>query len=498
MHRTSYRRDVIAAWTACIVIAGGSRAVAQLQNGAFDAGGGSLASWTTFNNVLPNVTAAAITPRSGTHVAKVYGSYSGGANWSGLYQSLPAVPGQMWTATAYVRHNDGDALAGTNSSVMKIEFYRVPGGVWGSADFLGETVLPVLDAGSPRNTWLLRSVQATAPTSTVEARIALVFTQENNAAGAALFDDVSLMPDVAPPVFDAWRLAWHDEFEGSAVDTSKWRVENLHLIKNNELQYYAPDDVYLQDGMLVLRSQKRVYWGYDSNGQWGRYDYTSGLVESKGRFAWTFGRIEMRAKLPSTQGIWPAHWMMPTSGGWPPEIDIMELLGHAPQAVYMTHHWGTWPNVQSHGGVYIGPNFAADYHTFALDWQPGRMDWYVDGVVRFTSQTNVPSEPFYVILNTAVGGAWPGNPDGTTVFPQYHRIDYVRWFVRGVAGDINGDNLVDGADAAAFADCLGGPNTAPVPGAGLHPMQCTTTFDFDGDEDVDLTDYATFQALFAD
>ena len=76
----------------------------------------------------------------------------------------------------------------------------------------------------------------------------------------------------------------------------------------------------------------------------------------------------MRAKLPSTQGIWPAHWMLPTSGGWPPEIDIMELLGHEPTRVYMTHHWGTWPNVQSDGGSFAGPDFSQDLHTFAIEW----------------------------------------------------------------------------------------------------------------------------------
>ncbi len=475
-----------------------AEAPAALLNPGFEDGGGSLVSWTTFNNVIPNVLAAPITPRSGTHVAKVFGAFSGTTNWSGIYQSLPATPGQVWTAECYVRHNAGDALAGANQLLVKIEFYGVAGGVWGSSDFLGETVLPVLDSASPLNTWLGRSVQAVAPTATVEARIAFVFTQEGDAAGAALIDDVAFSADGEPPVLDAWRLLWHDEFENSAVDPGKWRIEDLHLIKNNELQYYAPDEVYVENGDLVLRSRKRTYWGFDSNGDWGRYDYTSGLVETRNRFAHTFGRIEVRAILPWTQGMWPAHWMLPSSGAWPPEIDIMEMLGHAPQAVYMTHHWGTWPDVQSDGGVYIGPVFAADYHTFGLEWQPGRLDWYVDGQVRFTSQTEVPTQPFYLILNTAVGGTWPGNPDGTTVFPQYHRIDYARWFVPGVGGDITGDNVVNDADIAAFGDCVAGPDEPPSPVSGIHSVACTTTFDLDGDGDVDLADYAALQALYAD
>lgn len=225
---------------------------------------------------------------------------------------------------------------------------------------------------------------------------------------------------------DGWQLSWSDEFDGPVLDDAKWRVEDAFLVKNQELQYYTPEDVYLENGRLVLRSQKRQFWGYD-RGSWRWFSYTSGLVETKGRFATTYGRVEVRAKLPATQGMWPAHWMLPVRDVWPPEIDIMELLGDEPSRVYMTHHWGSWPSVQSNGGDYAGPDYSADFHEFALEWMPGRLDWYVDGALRFVSVTgSIPNEPFYVILNTAVGGQWPGNPDATSVFPQYHEIDYVR------------------------------------------------------------------------
>lgn len=247
-----------------------------------------------------------------------------------------------------------------------------------------------------------------------------------------------------------WTLIWQDEFDGAELDPSKWRAEDLHLIKNNELQYYTPDDVYLEDGMLVLRSQERSWWGYDENGAWRRFDYTSGLAESRNRFSTMYGRIEVRAQLPSTQGIWPAHWMLPASGHWPPEIDIMELLGHEPTRVYMTHHWGTWPNVFSDGGSFSGPDFSQGYHTFAIEWTPDRIDWYVDDVLRFTSISSIPQEPFYIILNTAVGGNWPGNPDDTTVFPQHHRIDYVRVYAPGEADPVL--DVVDGTPRGAHAD----------------------------------------------
>jgi beta-glucanase (GH16 family) len=188
--------------------------------------------------------------------------------------------------------------------------------------------------------------------------------------------------------------------------------------------------------------------------------------------------------------------MMVARGTWPPEIDIMELLGHEPTRVYMTHHWGAWPNVQSHGGSYAGPDFSQDFHTFAIEWRPGLLIWLVDGVLRFVSTTHVPDEPFFIILNTAVGGDWPGNPDQTTVFPQYHEIDYVRWYVRSDPGDFDGDGDVDLDDYTVFADCLGGPAEEPAPTPPTHAVGCLTVFDLDEDSDVDLTDYGTFQLMF--
>jgi beta-glucanase (GH16 family) len=499
MIRRPRRAD--AGWSARVVWAGllvlpAAPAPAALVNGAFDDDGGSLAGWSTFNNVIPNVYAAPLTPRSGTHVAEVFGAFTGDPNWSGLFQGLAASPGEVWTAACYSRHNDSDPMAGTNRIVMKIEFYRVFGGVHGTDDFLGESEITVLDGSSQPNVWTPYSFQLAAPAETVEARIAFVFIQEGYAGGAGLIDDVTFATDAEPPSGAAWRLLWHDEFDGTTVDPSKWRVEDLHLIKNDELQYYAPDDVYVQNGVLTLRSQERTYWGYDSDGQWGRYDYTSGLVESAGRFFHTYGRVEVRAKLPSTQGMWPAHWMLPADGGWPPEIDIMELLGHEPNKVYMTHHWGTWPNVQSHGGSFTGPDFSQDFHCFAIEWDPGRIDWFVDDLPRFVSTTNVPDEPFYIILNTAVGGDWPGDPDESTVFPQYHDIDYVRWYVRGDPADFDGDGEVDLEDYAVIADCLSGPGAAPAPTPPRDALECLTVFDFDDDGDIDLADLGTFQSAF--
>ncbi|MCB9850010.1 MAG: family 16 glycosylhydrolase [Phycisphaerales bacterium] len=288
--------------------------------------------------------------------------------------------------------------------------------------------------------------------------------------GAIALTVVLLPAQSARGEFDdaGWDMVWNDEFDGTTIDTSKWRVEDAFLVKNQELQYYAPDDVYLENGNLILRSQARQYWGWDT-WNWRWFDYTSGLVETKGHFNRTYGRVEIRAKLPKTQGIWPAHWMLPSSNSWPPELDIMEMLGHEPNTVYTTHHWGNWPNVQSLGSSYEGPDYSAGFHTFALEWFPGRLDWYIDDALVFTSiSSGIPNEPFYIILNTAVGGIWPGNPNGTTVFPQYHTIDYVRVYELIGAGaplvemaDVTEDSAVaDGSiDPGEYATSTTGVNS---------------------------------------
>jgi len=240
-----------------------------------------------------------------------------------------------------------------------------------------------------------------------------------------------------------WQLIFSDEFDGAAVDTAKWRIENAALVKNNELQYYAPDEVYTQDGSLVLRSRARVYGGRN---------YTSGLVDTFGKFGVTYGRVEARMKLPRGQGIWPAFWMLPADGAWPPEIDIMEMLGHNPNTVYTTHHWGSWPNVPNYGCSYGGPDYSQDFHTFSVEWLPDRLNWYIDGTLRCFASTPIPNRPMYVILNTAVGGDWPGNPNAQTVFPQYTMIDYVRVYRRADLPTPNAMWNVGFEDGAAVAN----------------------------------------------
>jgi beta-glucanase (GH16 family) len=244
-----------------------------------------------------------------------------------------------------------------------------------------------------------------------------------------------------------WRLVWSDEFEGERLDPAKWNVVVREQSKHDELQYYVPDEVYLEHGCLRLRSRKREYGGMH---------YTSGRVDTSHKLAVTYGRFEIRAKLPSGKGMWPAYWLYPQNRDWAmerlmaetiaaghealipeerpwySEIDIMEFLGHETNVIYGTLHYYTFKGEQkSSSGTWRGDDdYTRDFHVYALEWEPNAIRWYVDDKLIYTTVTGIPHTPHYLILNTAVGGKWPGNPDYTTVFPQFHDVDYVRVYQR--------------------------------------------------------------------
>lgn len=432
---------------------------ADLSNPGFEADGGSLTDWVAFNNTISNIEANNAAAREGTHAAKMFGGFNGTPNVTALYQGANTAGGNVWRAACYVRHNSGDSLVGTaNQVVMKIEFYSAAGAAYGSADFLEEHEIPILNSAAPEDLWLFRTFQATAPANAVEARIAFVFIQPNNEGGAALIDAVvleNLTTDAEP----AWDVIWNDEFNGTTVNTARWNVSDIHYNKNNELQYYAPDEVYLDNGNLVLRSRQRPYWGFDDRGDWRYFDYTSGLVDTFGKFPFVYGRVDIRAKLPGTKGLWPAHWMLSQSGSWPPEIDITEVTGDVPWRVVTSLHWGPlppgqypWDIGQTANSEYWGPDYTQDFHTFSLEWLPGLINWYIDDTVRFSvSRAEIPDETMYLILNTAVGGDWPGPPDGSTILPQYHEIDYVRVSVPSDPG-YGVESFVDATTDGAITD----------------------------------------------
>jgi beta-glucanase (GH16 family) len=251
-------------------------------------------------------------------------------------------------------------------------------------------------------------------------------------------------------------LVWQDDFAGAALNLNDWNYEYHEPgWVNNELQKYVDSakNVYVKDGCLVIQAIKTV----DSN---GTVRYTSGRVNTQRKRDFTYGRFEAKLKVPSGKGFLPAFWMMPTEenlyGQWPKcgEIDIMEVLGDATTKNYGTLHFGE-PHAQRQGvRALASGNFSDDFHVFACEWDPGEIRFYVDGELYYKTrdwftkrngygEVAYPApfdQSFYLILNLAVGGNWPGNPDDSTKFAENARlvVDYVKVY-RKAAYDENVD-----------------------------------------------------------
>jgi beta-glucanase (GH16 family) len=232
-----------------------------------------------------------------------------------------------------------------------------------------------------------------------------------------------------------------DDFNGpagSAVDGSKWQTETGDNVNNHEREWYTSgtNNAALDgQGDLVITAKKENPGGY--NCWYGSCQYTSARLNTSGKFTQTYGHFEARMKLPRGQGMWPAFWMLGDnigSVGWPNsgEIDIMENVGFEPTTVHGTMHGPGYSGANGIGAPYSGPNFSDDFHTYAVDWAPNSIKWSVDGNVY---ETRTPADiggnqwvfdhPFDIILNLAVGGDWPGDPNGATTFPQQLVVDYV-------------------------------------------------------------------------
>ncbi len=239
----------------------------------------------------------------------------------------------------------------------------------------------------------------------------------NHAAGTA----ASPTARITDPRKLGYVLTFHDDFNGDRLDSSKWidsYPDGVRTHSNNEQQYYAPDGYEVRDGRLRLKGERRSMGGMP---------YTSGMVTTFGKFSQQYGWFEARLSIPHGKGMWPAFWLLPDDKSWPPEIDILEILGHEPDKDYMTNHYvNAEGKHEGKGDSWKGPDFSAAYHVFALEWKPDEIVWYVDGVPRYHTRENVPHVPMYVLLNLAIGGDWPGNPDSTTPFPGNMDIDYVR------------------------------------------------------------------------
>ncbi|MEU7428191.1 family 16 glycosylhydrolase [Streptomyces sp. NPDC040750] len=259
-------------------------------------------------------------------------------------------------------------------------------------------------------------------------------------------------------------VTWSDDFDGSAgsaPDPTKWTLETGGSGNgNHELQYYTPGNQNAAldgQGHLVITARKNTDSGLQC---WnGTCQYTSARLNTARGFTQKYGHFESRIKIPRGQGMWPAFWMLGDnlpSAGWPDsgEIDVMENVGKEPGMVHGTIHGPGYSGSGGLGAAYTLPDgeaFADDFHVFAVDWSPAAITWSVDG---HAYETRTPSDlggkkwvydhPFFLILNLAVGGDWPGSPDSATSFPQTMTVDYVRASTSDVGGWTGAGGVIKG------------------------------------------------------
>jgi len=235
-----------------------------------------------------------------------------------------------------------------------------------------------------------------------------------------------------------YKLVWSDEFTGpagTAVDSSKWTFDVGGTgWGNDELEYYTSgtNNAALDGaGNLVITAKQQAMGGKN---------YTSARIKTQGLKTFTYGRVEARMKIPEGQGLWPAFWLLGddiASNSWPAcgEIDVMENIGKEPNIIHATIHGPGYSAGAGPTKQYMLPApVASAFHVFAIEWELNTIRWYVDDTLYSTkTPSDIPSgatwvyaHPFFIIMNLAVGGGWPGNPDGTTTFPQQLQVDYVR------------------------------------------------------------------------
>jgi beta-glucanase (GH16 family) len=330
-------------------------------------------------------------------------------------------------ADASMAETQTQAADGPNNAVMPSDASSLDGTAsYGAAVLDGETSDASSDASLSDSGASLSNLDASPPDSTVA-------DAWSSADAAATVD----------AVLAGWKLTWSDEFDGpqgAPPDKTKWTPQIGVSGSNGELEYYTGRASNLAldgSGHLLITGLREAYMG--SN-------YTSARIDTAGKFAQMYGRFESRMKLPVGQGLWPAFWMLGSNigqVGWPTcgEIDIMENIGRAP----------TQNNGAIHGLGYTGANitkeyilpggYSSDFHVFAAEVEQNVVRLYVDDNLYMTeTSANLAglggglmwafNQPFYMILNVAIGGGYPGNPNNTTPFPQSLTVDYVRVYSR--------------------------------------------------------------------
>ena len=275
-----------------------------------------------------------------------------------------------------------------------------------------------------------------------------------------VLDDLTGQSNISPTSYSGYQLSWSDEFNQQALDTATWNFDiGGGGWGNNELQYYQQDNVAIYQGHLVITAKRESQGGHS---------FTSSRIKTEGTMEFGFGRVDIRAALPRGRGIWPALWALGANFklvGWPycGELDIMEMIGGAGRenTVHGTLHWNVGGIGQPYAPTYQGAHFektAGDFgdgfNVFSMIRRHDRVQWLVNDVLYYeqflpdSPDFRPFDNPFFLIFNIAVGGDWPGSPDGATQFPQRMVVDYVRVFSANDGNeDSDGDGVPDSQDA---------------------------------------------------
>jgi beta-glucanase (GH16 family) len=216
----------------------------------------------------------------------------------------------------------------------------------------------------------------------------------------------------------SWVQTFNDHFDATTLNTSRWTT-TYPSGNGGEQQYYGPNAFSFGSSKVNIIATKTP-----ANG----YSYTSGIIITRGKFAQQYGKFVVNAKLPKGQGYWPAIWLLPATPKFPLEIDIMEMLGNNTKVMYMSNHYRDSSGVVRSltKPTTLNVDYSTGFHTFEVIWNATSITWYVDGIQQLKTTQYIPKVPMYFLINLAVGGKWPGNPNSTTVFPGVMQIEYAR------------------------------------------------------------------------
>jgi len=229
-----------------------------------------------------------------------------------------------------------------------------------------------------------------------------------------------------------WELTFSEEFSDTVLNRTIWKTEFPwgQSSSQDNLCYFSDSAFTIKDGILHIQAKRDTVMGivHDVNYNYSQKQFylTSGMLHSSGSFSQQYGYFEIRSKVPYGMGFLPAFWLMAYSG-WPPEIDVYEIMGSQPDRLHMTNHFRDKQGVTRQNTITInGPDFSKDFHTFAIEWNPKEIIWYLDDKKVFRSETDIPQERMYLILTYALGGDIAGEVNNTTPLPNSFDIDYIR------------------------------------------------------------------------